>query len=260
MNVIDSFKLNQRVAIVTGGYGFLGKAFVESLQEAGAKVVVAGRSEEKYKEAFQNTENITFEFIDILDSKSMKQCFQNVFDKYGRIDILVNNATTLAGQFPEETTDEQLQKSWDGVIGSVYKSIREIIPFMRRQGGGAIVNIASMYGVVIPDLRMYEDSCRPYFNSPQYGAGKAAVIQLTKYFAEYLSADHIRVNAIAPGTYPKPQIAANEQFVERLSAHNPMNRIGTPDDLKGALLFLASDASKYMIGQTLQVDGGWTLW
>jgi gluconate 5-dehydrogenase len=131
---------------------------------------------------------------------------------------------------------------------------------MRGQKSGNIVNIASMYGVVVPDFKVYDGDCKPNFNPPQYGASKAGVIQLTKFFGEYLIGDNIRVNAISPGPFPSPSVQKNEEFVNCLAGKNPSRRIGNPEDLKGALLFLASDASKYVVGQNIQVDGGWTIW
>lgn len=260
MNVLDSFKLSGKVAVITGGYGYLGRAFSLALEEAGAYVIVGGRNEEKFKNVFSSIKNIEYHYLDISDTESIRHCFAEVSQKFGSIDILVNNAFYLGGQFPESTTDEELTRSWDGLIGSVYRCIREVIPFMKSQQSGNIINIASMYGLIVPDFRLYEDSCRKFFNSPQYGASKAAIIQLTKYFAEYLIPDNIRVNAIAPGSYPSEFVQQNKEFVKRLAEHNPMRRIGQPEDLKGVLVFLASDASKYMIGQTIQVDGGWTIW
>ena len=252
--------LKNKVAVVTGGYGYLGKAFVQSLNEAGAKVIVAGRDEQKFEAAFPDAAGIYFHPLDISSTDSIKQCFADVNCIYGGIDILVNNAVYLSGQFPEEVTDGDLAYSFDGIIGSVYKCIREVIPYMRERKSGNIVNIASMYGVVAPDFKVYNDGCEPNFNPPQYGASKAAVIQLTKFFGEYLIGDNIRVNAISPGPFPSSSVQKNEEFVSRLAGKNPSLRIGNPEDLKGALLFLASDASKYVVGQNIQVDGGWTIW
>ncbi len=260
MNVLESFSLKNRIAIVTGGYGYLGKAFVQSLHEAGAKVIVAGRDEQKFELAFPDTADIYFYPLDISNTESIKKCFTDVNNIYGNIDILVNNAVYLSGQFPEEVSDKDLAYSFDGIIGSVYKCIREIIPYMREQKSGNIVNIASMYGVVVPDFKVYDDDCKSNFNPPQYGAAKAGVIQLTKFFAEYLIGDNIRVNAISPGPFPSSSVQKNEEFVSRLAGKNPSRCIGKPEDLKGALLFLASDASKYVVGQNIQVDGGWTIW
>lgn len=259
-NTLDFFSLKGKVAIVTGGYGHLGTAFSLALHDLGATVYVAARNKEKFLEKFEGEEGIFFLPFDIMSSDSIRNGLKTVYNNNGRIDVLINNAFQIAGQFPEETTDDELLKSFDGTIGSVYKCIREVMPYMKKQNKGNIINIASMYGIVAPDFRLYEGECRENFNSPQYGAGKAAIIQLTKYFAEYLSPYNIRVNAIAPGTYPSGDALESIEFCKRLSAHNPMGRIGTPEDLKGTIAYLATDASQYTTGQTIQVDGGWTIW
>ena len=147
----------------------------------------------------------------------------------------------------------------EGVAGSVFKCIREVVPYMEKTGG-SIVNIASMYGVISPNLSMYNDVCAPFLNPVAYGAGKAAVVQMTKYFGAYLVGKGIRVNSISPGTFPSPKVQENKEFVRRLSEKNPVNRIGVLDDIKGPVLFLCSDASRYVVGQNLMVDGGWTIW
>lgn len=261
MNVFDLFSLKGKVAIVTGGCGHLGKAMVDSLYEAGATVYVAGTSKEKYIERYGSDNPCKFVEIDILSSKSISTAFRKVFEDAGRIDVLVNDAAYVesGGKIPEEITDENWAGTQEGVMGSVFKCIREVLPYMNNNGG-SIVNIASMYGVISPNLSMYEDVCAPYLNPIDYGAGKAAVIQMTKYFGAYLIDRNIRVNCITPGTYPNPEIQKNKEFVRRLEEKNPAHRLGQPEDLKGAVLYLASDASKYVVGQNICVDGGWTIW
>lgn len=259
---LKKFTLTKKIAVVTGGYGHLGVAFCQALIDAGAFVIAAGRSESKFYEGFKksNLRNLTFFEMDVSDTNSIKNCFQQIKEKYSKIDILVNNAAFSMGQYPEKITDSDLMISFEGTFASVYKTIREIIPIMKEQKSGNIINISSMYGVVVPDFKLYEGECSSFFNSPQYGALKAGVIHLSKYFAEYLIPFNIRVNCISPGTFPSKEVQKNELFINRLMEKNPCNRIGVPDDLKGTVIFLASDASKYIIGQNIQVDGGWTIW
>jgi len=261
MNVIDLFKLEGKVAIVTGGCGWLGHAMVDALTEAGAKVYVAGTSQEKFVNVYGKDSALVFMPINILDSQSIKNAFETIYQKEGRLDILVNDAASIScsGKKPEEIDDAMWQGTMEGVAGSVFKCIREVIPFMETTGG-SIVNIASMYGVVSPNLSMYDDICAPYLNPVAYGAGKAAVVQMTKYFGAYLIRKGIRVNSISPGTFPSLKVQENKEFVRRLSEKNPANRIGLPDDIKGTVLYLCSDASRYVIGQNIMVDGGWTIW
>lgn len=261
MNVLDSFKLDGKIAVVTGGCGHLGHAMVEALSEAGAKVYVAGTDKDKFYRVFGNNSPYHFVPINIMDSQSIREAFQTVVNEENRIDVLVNNAASVScgGKLPEDIDDDMWNSTMEGVAGNVFKCIREVIPFMENPGG-SIINIASMYGVVSPNLSMYDDVCAPYLNPVAYGAGKAAVVQLTKYFGTYLVKKNIRVNCISPGTFPSPKVQENKEFVRRLSEKNPANRIGVPDDIKGTVLFLASDASRYIIGQNIRIDGGWTIW
>jgi len=260
MNVLETFKLNGKVAIVTGGYGHLGAAMTEALYEAGATVIVAGKSEERFNHLFENTPAVYFCKVDLSDMESVKKCFSSTYQKYGSIDVLVNNAVYLSGggKRPENVTDEDWQISMEGVMNCVFKSIREVVPFMKN--GGSIINIASMYGVVVPNLSMYDDVCAPYLNPIQYGVAKAGVVQMTKYFGMNLIEKGIRVNSVSPGTFPSPKVQENREFVRRLKENNPAHRIGVPDDLKGVIVFLASDTSSYVVGQNIMVDGGWTIW
>ena len=261
MNTLNLFSLKGKVAIVTGGCGWLGHAMAESLFDAGATVYVAGTNVEKFERVYGQETQFKFVSINIMDSESIRVAFQEINDKEGHIDVLVNNAAHVegGGKIPEDITDAEWAGCQEGVMGSVFKCIREIIPFMSKTGG-SIVNIASMYGIVSPDLSLYDDVCSPYLNPVDYGAGKAGIVQMTKYFGAYLIKRRIRVNAIAPGTFPSPKVQENQEFVRRLSEKNPAKRIGTPADMKGTVLYLASDASNYVVGQTIQVDGGWTIW
>lgn len=262
MNVLDSFSLKGKIAIVTGGAGNLGSAMTQALYEAGADVFVLGRSLESFSKCNFDSERVFFIQGDIMDSRSIKNCFQEVSDRCGHIDILINNAVFIdgGGKLPEEITDEMWNNTSEGVVGSVFKCIREVIPYMEKNGGGKIVNIASMYGVVSPNLSMYEGCCSDYLNPIHYGTFKAGVIQLTKYFGAYLIERNINVNSITPGTFPSKKIQENKEFVRRLSQKNPANRIGVAEDLKGVTLLLASKASDYIVGQNITVDGGWTIW
>ena len=261
MNVIDSFRLDGKVAIVTGGAGHLGGAMTEGLNEAGAKVVVFARNREKFDGKFGTNKDVVFFEGDISSTESVKACYKFAFEKFGRIDILVNDAVFLKGGgcLPEQIDDAVLALSADGIFASSYRCIREVMPYMEKNGG-KIINVASMYGVVAPDLSMYSDVCSAYLNPIHYGALKAAVLQMTKYFGAYLITKGINVNAVTPGTFPSPKVQQNTEFVRRLSAKNPAGRIGVPDDLKGAVVFLASQASNYIVGQNIIVDGGWTIW
>ncbi len=258
--LLDKLQLTGRVALVTGGYGHLGRAMSEALAELGATVVVGARRQEKFAQAFPQSEpgKIVFQKLDISSAASIRQAFQKVAHDWGHIDVLVNNAIALP-------YDRQcvIGLDWhlgiDGILSSTFLCIREVIPYMKAQGQGSILNIGSMYGLLSPYFSLYEDT--PGLSSPAcYGAAKAGVIQLTKYFAVSLAPYHIKVNCISPGAFPSPEIQKQENFVGKLINKIPMRRLGNPDDLKGVVGFLASDASAYLTGQNIIVDGGWTLW
>lgn len=254
---VYSLRLDSKVIIVTGGYGYLGKAIVESLAFHGANVIVAARTEDKFNEAFKNASNVDFLNFDISNTDSIINGYKKVVDKYGKIDVIINNAVYLKGQSPETMTDEEWSYGIDGTLNSVFKAIREIIPIYKEQGGGKIINVSSMYGVIAPDFSIYDESPQ-FFNPPHYGAAKAAVIQLTKYYASYLGKLNIQVNTVTPGPFPSETVQKNNVFVEQLKSKTCLNKIGMPEDLAGIFTFLSSDAANFITGQNFIVDGGWT--
>ena len=260
MNTLDLFSLKGKTAVVTGGCGHLGRAMVAALADAGATVYVAGTSHEKFISVFGQDSSLRFVKINIMDSASIQEAFSKVAEEKGGIDVLINNAAQYAGigKKSEDLSDEDWVQCIEGIAGSTYKCIREVLPFMHE--GGSIVNIASMYGIVSPYLAVYEPPCEASLIPVNYSAGKAAVIQMTRYFGTYLIDRKIRVNSISPGPFPSPKVQENKVFADRLREKNPSHRLGDPEDLKGAILFLASDASRYVVGQNIQVDGGWTIW
>ena len=260
MNTLELFSLKGKTAIVTGGCGHLGQAMVAALTDAGATVWVAGTSLEKFYKVFGSDTMLRFVKVDIMDSASIREAFSQVAAEAGHIDVLINNAAQYAGigKKSEDLSDDDWVRCIEGIAGSTYKCIREVLPFM--QAGGSIVNIASMYGIVSPYLAVYAPPCEASLIPVNYSAGKASVIQMTRYFGTYLIDRKIRVNSISPGPFPSPKVQENKVFADRLREKNPSHRLGAPEDLKGAVLFLASDASNYVVGQNIQVDGGWTIW
>ncbi|MFH1119631.1 MAG: SDR family oxidoreductase [Bacteroidota bacterium] len=262
--MIKTFDLKGKVAVVTGGYGHLGSGMVRALLESEATVVVAGRSEEKYTLTFSAEERVLLNFrtIDVTDSSSINNFFNNVITEFGTLDILVNNAHSAKGNSQENMSDDDWNFTFEGVVGSVHKMIKAVIPIMKDRKSGKIINISSMYGIVSPDFNIYKgDDCDRYTNPPHYGAAKAAMNQLTRYFAVLLGPHNIQVNGIAPGPFPNPAVQQdNPVFIERLCKKNPLNKIGKPQDLAGVILLLSSAGSDFITGQTIQVDGGWTIW
>ncbi len=260
MSIKDQFNLQDKVALVTGGAGYLAEAICATLAEAGANVVVSDidikKADRRAKELseFYGIQTIACE-MDISNKDSVNNTIEKIMGKMGRIDILVNNAYFGSMGTIEDMSDEDWKKGIDGTINGVFRCTQAVIPHMIK---GSILNIASMYGMVSPDPGVYGNS--GLNNPPNYGAGKAAIIQFTKYSACHLAAKSIRVNSISPGAFPSDKVQKNKVFIESLNKKIPMGRIGTPDDLKGAVLFLASDASEYVTGINIPVDGGWTAW
>ncbi len=254
---MHSFNLKEKVILITGGYGHLGSAITESLLYHNARVIVLGRSITKHKAAFKAHNDLHFKACDISSSESINRVFEEIYEEFNRIDVLINNAYYMKGQSPEEITDEEWQYSIDGTLNSTYKTIRAIIPYMKKQGFGKIINLSSMYGMVAPQFEVYDDFPE-YLNPPHYGAAKAGVLQLTRYFASHLGKLGIQINAVSPGPFPSEKVQESEGFIKNLSEKTCLNRIGKPEDLAGAFVYLSSDASNYVTGQNLVVDGGWT--
>ena len=262
----DIFNLTDKIALVSGGYGHLGSGMVEGLLSFGAKVIVAGRSQQKFLERFKNNNspNLFFEELDISqDSQYFKNRYLELKNKYGSLDIIVNNAHFARGNSQTDMSDEDWEYTMNGVLGSIHKSIKGVLPIMRKQGGGKIINIASMYGHISPNFdKLYKgENCEKYTNPPHYGAAKAAVLQLTKYYAVLLGKENIYLNAISPGPFSNINIQEeNPIFIERLKSSNPLNKLGIPEDLIGVVVLLSSNASNFITGQNFKVDGGWTIW
>lgn len=251
------FELSGKVALVTGGYGYLGASMCHALQSYGAKVFVGGRSSDKFQEVFNGDDSISFVELDISNPESFTAAFTQVKTEAGSLDILVNNAYYGAAAPPEELTSEDWRTGIDGSLNSTFDAIKAAIPFMK-ESGGKIINISSMYGVEVPDLAVYNGR-EEFLNPPNYGTAKAAVLHLTKYYAMVLGKYNIQVNAISPGPFPNEAVKRDEGFIKRLENKTVAKRIGEPEDLSGALLLLASQASNYITGHNLVVDGGWTI-
>lgn len=252
------FSLQGKVAVVTGGYGHLGKSITLALESAGAIVIVAGRDIKKFNKVFKDKKNIHFEYLDLKNNESIESAYQNVFEKFASLDILINNGFYGEQCMPESKNIKGWEMGIDGGLNSVYKSIEYAIPFLKNSDNAKIVNIASMYGMQIPDFSMYSDY-KQFFNPPNYGTAKAGVIHLTKYYAKYLAQYAILVNSISPGPFPSVFVQKEKGFIEEIEKRSPLGRIGKPDEIMGVIIFLSSAASSYVTGQNIAVDGGWTI-
>jgi gluconate 5-dehydrogenase len=239
----------------------LGRSIALGLAHQGAKVVVLGRNEAAFFEAFaESNAELALYFIncDVSSTNSVASAFERIRATYGLPAVLINNAFYSRGNQPENLSDEDFAFGLDGSLGSTYRCIRAFIPLLRERGSGKIINVASMYGVVAPDFGVY-DANPQFMNPPHYGAAKAGVVQLTRYFASYLGKENIQVNCITPGAFPSQQVQAHPQFMTELTQRIPLGRIGQPEDLQGAFVFLSSRASDFITGHNLVVDGGWTI-
>lgn len=253
------FDLTGKVIVVTGGYGYLGNSICKGLSDAGAKVYVAGRSFEKFCAVFSDSDNsLRFLQMDVSQSHEVKKAFASVVDQESRIDVLINNAHYGEGGKVDELTDEAFAATLDGTVGNYHRCIREILPHFRKQKGGKIINVASMYGMVAPDFSVYE-GYSAFTNPPHYGAGKAATIQLTKYFASLLGKEGVTVNAVSPGPFPSENVQNEAGFIKLLAQKTALGRIGKPKELQAVFVFLSGPGASYLTGQNIAVDGGWTI-
>jgi gluconate 5-dehydrogenase len=251
------FSLEGKNIIITGGSGYLGSAIVEGLIAFGARVVIAD-----VKQSNIDSPNVHYIHCNVGETESIRQCFNAAREQLGKLDVLINCANIGTGGKPDQTvetmSDADWQKGVDGAVGTAFRCTREIVPYFEENGGGNIINFGSMYGMVSPNPAIYGDSGAN--NPPNYGAGKAAVLQFTRYCAGHLAAKNIRVNSVAPGPFPNPHFQQNPDFVRELEQKTMLGRIGKASEMVGPVLLLASDASSFMTGANIVVDGGWTAW
>ncbi len=267
---MELFSLKNKTAIVTGALGLIGKEHCRALSEAGANVIVADINKvtsQNFAESLQ-TESVGVS-LDVTNPDSIKSLRDTVLTQFGHIDILVNNAA-INDMFedPKAATEqskfenyplELWQKSLDVNLTGVFLCSQILGYEMAKQKAGSIINIASTYGISAPDQSLYikEDGTQSFYKPPAYSATKGAVIMFTRYLASYWGKDGVRVNTLTPGGVENSQ---DDFFIQKYSSKTPLGRMAQPADYKGALIFLASDASSYMTGANLIVDGGWTSW
>ncbi len=265
--VMELFRLDGKVAWVAGAAGHLGPAISFALAEAGATVVLSGRNEERLRGLAEQLlrSGYTAEYIalDVTNDQMVDAAAKRIAERHDALHVLVNNAYSGSGGNLLSSASGEFLEAYDVAVAGAFRTIRAAYPLMvkaARQGGNpSIINIATMYAHVSPDPRIYPNP--PMTNPPFYGAAKAGLVQLTRYAAVQLAPDGIRVNVISPGPFPRPEVreTAPEMYTS-ICARTPMGRVGQPEELKGAIVFLASNASTYVTGVNLAVDGGWTAW
>ncbi len=265
---MELFSLKNKTAIVTGACGLLGAKHAEALAAAGANVVLADIDETRCRKnaAALGKKHLGLG-LDVTSEASLKTGRDQILEKYKHIDVLVNNAAIndmfenplLAGKQSmfENYPLEMWEKSWKVNVTGVFLCSQVFGTPMAKQGHGSIINIASTYGMVGPDQSIYKDKKgkHKFYKSPSYPATKGAVINFTRYLAAYWGERGVRVNTLSPGGVENNQ---DDYFVQNYTQKTLLGRMATPSDYKGALIFLASEASAYMTGANLVVDGGWT--
>ena len=269
------FDLTGRTILLTGGAGLLGQRYTRMFVSAGANVIVADLDEnaamkvasESVAERGGTGVGVR---LDVANKNDITQVVAKLAKRYGTIDVLVNNAaidpkfdTGVAenrSRTFEEYPLEMWQQSLNVNLTGTFCCCQVIGAVMVAQGHGVIINIGSTYGLVAPNQSIYKqegEAEQTRFKPPDYPVTKAGVSQLTRYLAAYWRGKNIRVNTLTPGGVYSQQ---DDEFVQRYSELTPLGRMADKDEMSGALLFLASDASSYMTGANLVVDGGWTAW
>ncbi len=271
-SVLDDFKLTGRTAIVTGGAGLLGAEFCQTLAQAGAAVVVADKDA-----AAANAVEVSLRAqggtalaqpVDVTAPDSVQRLVGAVLDRFGQVDILVNSAALDPKFDPAHkaaqanTFEDYPLELWNQALSvnltGMFLCAQAVARAMLDQGRGVIINLCSTYGLVGPDQRIYQKPGQAAQYKPvYYSVTKAGVLGLTRYLATYYAGKNLRVNALTPGGVFNDH---DETFTANYSSRTVLGRMARRDEMNGALLFLASDASSYMTGANLVVDGGWTAW
>lgn len=276
-NINKLFNLKNKVAVITGGAGMLGSEYGKTLAAAGANIVLVDLDQGRCKDRAQEIEKefgvkTTGIKADISQKDEVENMAKVIEDRFGRADILINNAAfncpaSEAASCFNDFSDYPLEL-WEKSLGvnltGAFLCTQKIIKIMIKNDiKGSIINIASTYGVVAPDQRLYtniklpEDKTKRFIKPVDYSTTKSAILNFTRYLAALYGDKGIRVNTLTPGGVFDNQ---EENFVKEYCKRTPLGRMAKKDDYNGAILFLASDASKYMTGANLVVDGGWTCW
>jgi len=272
----ELFSVAGKTVVLTGASGFLGRTFVRTLLTNGARVIALGRSERLQKEAegWANefgAAKIACRRIEMYDAHALDRLLEQIAAEEKSIDVLINNAHELGPgtgfNVPEGSLEHATLETWmRNLTGGVYWAVQttqKLGAKMKQQGSGSIINISTMYALVAPRPQLYEGT--DFVNPPGYSASKAALLSFTRYVASFWGPYGIRANALLPGPFSNTEdiggansVQQDSPFLQRLKGYTCLGRVGRPNELAGALLFLASDASSFVTGQAVVVDGGWT--
>jgi NAD(P)-dependent dehydrogenase (short-subunit alcohol dehydrogenase family) len=242
-------RLKDKIIIITGGNGLLGKAIIKRLKSEGAFCI-------NFEINIESNDDLSSVYCDITDNDSIDKALSLVYSKYPKVDGLVNNAyprtKDWAAKF-EEINASSWKQNIDWQLNSYFYITQKVAIYMAEQNSGSIINMTSIYGVVGPDFSVYNGTSMTM--PAAYSAIKGALINFSRYLASYFGPKQIRINAVSPGGIFDNQ---NEVFVENYCSKVPLRRLGSPEDIAPTVAFLLSDDSKYITGQNIIVDGGWT--
>lgn len=271
----EVFNLRERTVLLTGATGFLGRTMAQALLVNGANVIALIRSDAKGGQLRDQLKEGTGRDLkcyvaDFYDRAALRGTLEQAASECGRIGVLINNAYDFSvgtgfnhpsGRLETLSEDQYFHGMESGIYWAFLAS-QIIGKHMIERGGGSIINVGSMYSIIAPDPRLYENTS--LFNPPTYSISKAAILGLTRYVASVWGRYNVRCNAILPGAFPNTSgessnSVKDQMFLNRLTAKTVLGRVGQPSDLIGAILFLASDASSYITGQSIVIDGGWTI-
>ena len=264
MSIRNLYSLKNKVALVTGATGYLGKPMAEGLAMAGATVYINGRTESKVNELTEYLNAKGYKthpaIFDVTNYKKVEEFFANFCEK--TLDILVINAYNGNGGTSATASLEEFRNSYEISMVASHNLLQNTLFYLKEakkiNGDASVINIASMYGMVSPDISIYESELTS--NPPFYGAAKAALIQWTKYTACEFAKYGVRVNAISPGPFPPISVKqSSPNLYKKITEKSPTGRVGSPNELIGPVVFLASSSASYITGVNLPVDGGWTV-
>jgi len=281
MNISKNFSLKNKIAIITGGNGLLGSTYSYGLHEAGAKIIVLDKKinknkffnfiKKEFNADLTDSQNIQFIECDITNKKSVDNSFKKISFDLNKLEILINNAS-LVKQIGTDKLDstyipflKMKKEEWEeyfsvDLTGTLHLC-QKVIPYMQKNSGGSIINISSTYGILSPDQRIYsslsEKNSEDIEKPIGYSVSKSGILNLTRFLATKFASQNIRVNTLTLGG-----VYANnpKQFVKEYSSKTPLGRMADKSEYIGPMIFLASNASSYMTGSNLIVDGGWSAW
>lgn len=264
--IFELLSLGGKTALVTGGAGHIGAVMAEALAEAGATIILADLDNSRLRQRAEHIQAktgvaVATVEVDLADEASVRALPAEALAQNGRLDILVNCAAFVgtsrlpgwAVPFAQQAT-QAWRAAFEVNVTAVFELVQACLPFLERSEQASIINVSSMYGMLGPDWRLYEDT--GLGNPAAYGASKGALMQLSRWLATTL-APRVRVNSISPGGVWREQPAA---FTERYTRRTPLARMATEEDFKGVAVFLASNMSSYVTGENIIVDGGWCAW